>query len=87
MRGALVTAEVSMALVLLVGAGLMVETFCHLLISNPGYNPKNLLTMQIALPEPFHTTCCTISSNRVNAAAATPVPIPVSSTANQKGQR
>jgi len=51
MRGALVTAEVAMALVLLVGAGLMVETFNHLLTSNPGYNPKNLLTMQIALPE------------------------------------
>ncbi|MGO9011194.1 MAG: ABC transporter permease [Bryobacteraceae bacterium] len=50
MRGALVTAEVAMALVLLVGAGLMVETFRHMLTSNPGYNPKNLLTMQIALP-------------------------------------
>src|ERR1035438_8349608 len=51
MRSALVTAEVAMALILLVGAGLMVETFNHLLTANPGYNPKNLLTMQIALPE------------------------------------
>jgi len=51
MRGALVTAEVAMALVLLVGAGLMVETFRHMLTSDPGYNPKNLLTMRIALPE------------------------------------
>jgi putative ABC transport system permease protein len=51
MRSALVTAEVAMALVLLVGAGLMVETFNHMLTSDPGYNPKNLLTMRIALPE------------------------------------
>ncbi len=51
MRSALVTAEVAMALILLVGAGLMVETFNHLLTANPGYNPKNLLTLQIALPE------------------------------------
>jgi len=55
MRSALVTAEVAMALVLLVGAGLMVQTFQHLLTANPGYNTKNLLTMRIALPESsFH---------------------------------
>jgi hypothetical protein len=36
---------------------------------------------------PFHIMCCTISSSRVSAAAATPVPIPVSNTANQKGPR
>jgi putative ABC transport system permease protein len=51
MRSVLVTAEVAMALVLLVGAGLMVETFRHMLTSDRGFNPKNLLTMRIALPE------------------------------------
>ena len=50
MRGILVGAEVALSLVLLVGAGLMVETFQHMLAANPGYNPKNLLTMKIALP-------------------------------------
>jgi putative ABC transport system permease protein len=50
-RSALVAIEVALALVLLVGAGLMVETFRGLLKANPGFNPKNLLTLQVALPE------------------------------------
>jgi len=51
MRSVLVSGEVAMALILMVGAGLMAETFRHLLTANPGYNPKSLLTMQVALPE------------------------------------
>ena len=50
-RSAFVVVEVALALVLLVGAGLMVETFQGFLTANPGFNPKNLLTMQVALPE------------------------------------
>ena len=49
-RSALVVVEVALALVLLVGAGLMVETFRGLLGANPGYNPKNLLTMKVEIP-------------------------------------
>ena len=50
MRNTLATAEVALALILLVAAGLMVQTFQRLLTVNCGYNPNNLLTLQIALP-------------------------------------
>ena len=49
LRGLLVVTEVALALVLLTGAGLMVKGFRHLVISNPGYDRRNVLTFQIAL--------------------------------------
>ena len=51
MRSALAIVEVTLALILLIGAGTMVRTFKSMLARNPGYNVANLLTMQIALPE------------------------------------
>lgn len=51
LRGLLVVTEVALALVLLTGAGLMVKGFRHLASSNPGYDRRNVLTFQIALPE------------------------------------
>jgi putative ABC transport system permease protein len=51
LRGALVVAEVALALVLLVGAGLMVKGFRGLLDVNESYAPQTLLTLNFALPE------------------------------------
>ena len=51
LRGVLVVAEVALALVLLVGAGLMVKGLQGLLSVNESYAPQTLLTLNFLLPE------------------------------------
>jgi predicted permease len=49
-QSVLVIVEMAMALVLLVGAGLMLRSLGQLWSVNPGFNPKDVLFFQVALP-------------------------------------
>jgi putative ABC transport system permease protein len=49
-RNALVISEVALALVLLVGASLLLKSFARLQNVDPGFDPRNVLTMEISLP-------------------------------------
>jgi putative ABC transport system permease protein len=49
-RHVLVIAEVALALVLLVGAGLLINSFTHMLRVDPGYEPQGLMMMPLSFP-------------------------------------
>ena len=53
LRDLLVVAEVALALVLLIGAGLLFRTFVHLRGVDPGFEPDNVLSMRVTLPRSF----------------------------------
>ena len=50
MRSALVVAEVSLAVVLLVGAGLMIRSVRNLSALNPGFDASSVLTLHASIP-------------------------------------
>lgn len=51
-RSLLVVAEVAISLILLIGAGLLINSFLRLRNTDPGFRSDHLLTMKVVLPEP-----------------------------------
>ncbi|HEY4365156.1 MAG TPA: ABC transporter permease [Bryobacteraceae bacterium] len=56
LRSVLVIGEVALALVLLSVAGLAIRSFTHLQAVNPGFDPHQVLTFRIDLPEAQYKT-------------------------------
>lgn len=56
LRGWLVVAEVALALMLLVGAGLLTRSFSRLMNVESGFNSEGVLTMRIQMPRSRYTT-------------------------------
>ena len=51
LRGVLVASEIALALILLVGTGLVLRSFVRLQAVDPGFKPDHVLTAEISLPE------------------------------------
>jgi putative ABC transport system permease protein len=50
LRSSLVVSEVAMAVTLLLGAGLLLQSFVHMTQADPGFDPHHVLTFQIDAP-------------------------------------
>jgi putative ABC transport system permease protein len=49
-RGVLVVAQTALALILLVGSGLLAKSFSRLVSTDLGFDPRNVMTFRVALP-------------------------------------
>ncbi|HEY6805707.1 MAG TPA: ABC transporter permease [Pyrinomonadaceae bacterium] len=50
LRNLFVVTEIALSLVLLIGAGLLVRSYDHIQNASPGFNPKNVLSFRLSLP-------------------------------------
>ncbi len=56
LRSALVVGEMALALLLLVGAGLLLRSFARMMETNPGFRPERTVTASVALPKQAYPT-------------------------------
>jgi putative ABC transport system permease protein len=50
LQGVFVTVEFALALILLIGSGLLIRSFVKLLETNPGFRPDHVLTLKLPIP-------------------------------------
>jgi putative ABC transport system permease protein len=62
LRGLLVVTEVSLALMLLIGAGLLLKSFTRLRETKLGFNPDHVLTASLTLPEADYPTAAQVKT-------------------------
>src|SRR5579864_898037 len=62
LRGALLVGEVALSMMLLAGAGLLVRSFVALSSLSPGFDPRDVLTMSIAVPDAHYKTSAALQS-------------------------
>lgn len=55
-QNSLVVIQMALAMILLVGCGLMVRSFIRLQSVDPGFDPTNVLTLRVVIPESTYTT-------------------------------
>lgn len=55
-RNLLVVAEVALSLMLLIGAGLLIRSYQRIQNASPGFNPRGVLSLRLALPAVRYTT-------------------------------
>jgi predicted permease len=75
LRGALVVAEIAVALVLLAGAGLLMRTFARLQAVGRGFDPRDAVTMTVTVPQEKYATAArmaTFADETVRRLAALP---------------
>jgi len=56
LRSVLVVAELTMTVILLVGAGLLLRSYAKVLAVEPGFNPRNVLLAETVLPASRYST-------------------------------
>jgi putative ABC transport system permease protein len=56
LRSGLVVVETALAMLLLVGCGLLLRSFARMLETNPGFQPQHVMTAYMSLPEQTYAT-------------------------------
>jgi putative ABC transport system permease protein len=62
LRSSIVVAEIGLSSMLLVGAALLIQTFANLRGVNPGFDPANVLTFQLSMPEEEYNNTARVSA-------------------------